>query len=155
MAMQRTLILVKPDALARGLVGEVITRLERKGLKIVGMKMMRLDEEILAEHYAHLVDRPFFPALKEFMSRLPVVAMCVEGVDAVEVCRRLCGVTNAREAAAGTIRGDLGMSTQTNLVHASDSPETARVEVARFFKDEELFDYEHPLVDYLYAPDER
>ena len=153
--MERTLILIKPDAVARGLAGVVLGRFEQKGLKIAGMKMIQLDDALLKEHYSHLADKPFFPTITEFMSRTPVIAMCLEGLEAVEVCRKLCGVTNSRQADPGTIRGDLGMSMQANLVHASDSVETAQAEVARFFKPEELFDYEPPLIAYQYASDER
>ncbi len=153
--VERTLILIKPDAIARGLAGEVLGRFEKKGLKIAGMKMILLDDEILKAHYAHLADKPFFPTITEFMSRTPVIALCLEGLEAVEVCRTLCGVTNSRKAAPGTIRGDLGMSMQANLVHASDSVETAKAEVARFFKDHELFDHKPALLNYQYAADER
>ena len=153
--MERTLILIKPDAMARGLAGVVLGRFEQKGLKIAGMKMIQLTDELLKEHYSHLADKPFFPTITEFMSRTPVIALCLEGLEAVEVCRKLCGVTNSRQADPGTIRGDLGMSMQANLVHASDSVETAKAEVARFFKPEELFDYEPALITYQYASDER
>ena len=153
--MERTLILIKPDAIARGLAGTVLARFEAKGLKIAGMKMIPLDEALLKEHYSHLADKPFFPTICEFMSRTPVLALCLEGLEAVQVCRNLCGVTNSRNAAPGTIRGDLGMSMQANLVHASDSVETAAQEVARFFGEDELFDYEKPLIEYFYAADER
>ena len=117
--------------------------------------MIQLDAALLREHYSHLADKPFFPTIAEFMSRTPVLALCLEGLEAVEVCRKLCGVTNSRKAEPGTIRGDLGMSMQANLVHASDSVQTARAEVARFFKDGELFDYEPALIAYQYASDER
>lgn len=153
--MERTLILIKPDAISRGLAGTVLGRFEQKGLKIAGMKMIQLSDALLREHYSHLADKPFFPTIAEFMSRTPVIALCLEGKEAVEVCRSLCGVTNSRKAAPGTIRGDLGMSMQCNLVHASDSPETAATEVARFFKPEELFAYDPALINYLYASDER
>lgn len=153
--MERTLILIKPDALARGLAGAVLQRFEQKGLKIAGLKMIQLDEALLKEHYSHLASKPFFPTIAEFMSRQPVVALCLEGLEAVEVCRKLCGVTNSRKADPGTIRGDLGMSMQANLVHASDSVESAQAEVARFFKPGELFDYQPALLNYLYASDER
>jgi nucleoside-diphosphate kinase len=153
--VERTLILIKPDAIARGLAGTVLGRFEQKGLKIAGMKMIQLTDELLKEHYSHLADKPFFPTIAEFMSRTPVLAMCLEGLEAVDVCRKLCGVTNSRQADPGTIRGDLGMSMQANLVHASDSVETAKTEVARFFKPEELFDYEPALIAYQYASDER
>jgi nucleoside-diphosphate kinase len=153
--VERTLILIKPDALTRGLAGTVLARFEQKGLKIAGIKMIQLDDALLREHYSHLAAKPFFPTICEFMSRTPVIALCLEGLEAVEVCRRLCGVTNSRQAAPGTIRGDLGMSMQANLVHASDSPETAQAEVARFFKPQELFDYQPALISYQYASDER
>ncbi len=153
--MERTLILIKPDAIARGLAGVVLGRFEQKGLKIAGMKMIQLTDALLKEHYSHLADKPFFPTIAEFMSRTPVIALCLEGLEAVEVCRKLCGVTNSRKAEPGTIRGDLGMSMQANLVHASDSVETAKAEVARFFKPEELFAYEPALLGYQYASDER
>lgn len=153
--MERTLILIKPDAMARGLAGVVLGRFEQKGLKIAGMKMIQLSDDLLKEHYSHLADKPFFPTITEFMSRTPVIALCLEGLEAVDVCRKLCGVTNSRQADPGTIRGDLSMSMQANLVHASDSVETAKAEVARFFKPEELFDYEPALIAYQYASDER
>lgn len=153
--MERTLILVKPDAIARGLAGTILARFEQKGLKVAGLKMIHLTEALLREHYSHLADKPFFPTITEFMSRLPVLALCLEGLEAVEVCRKLCGVTNSRKAEPGTIRGDFGMSKQANLVHASDSKESAAAEVKRFFKDDELFDYESALLAYCLAADER
>jgi nucleoside-diphosphate kinase len=141
--------------LARGLVGEITTRLERKGLLLVGCKMMRLDDAVLAEHYAHLVDKPFYPRIAEFMAALPVVAQCWEGVDAVRVVRDMTGVTNSRDADPGTIRGDLGMSLQCNVVHTSESAEVAADEVGRFFASDELHRYEAPLLSVIYAADER
>lgn len=153
--MERTLILIKPDAIARGLAGAILQRFEQKGLKIVGLKLLKLDDAILREHYSHLADKPFFPGIALFMKSLPVIALCLEGKEAVEVCRALCGVTNSRKAAPGTIRGDLSSSMQANLVHASDSIDTAGVEVARFFKPAELHSYEHPLLHFLLATDER
>jgi nucleoside-diphosphate kinase len=153
--VERTLILIKPDAISRGLAGTVLKRFEQKGLKIAGMKMIALTDALLREHYSHLVDKPFFPTITEFMSRTPVLAMCLEGLEAVEVCRKLCGVTNSRNADPGTIRGDFGMSMQANLVHASDSVENGKAEVARFFGQDELFDYDPALLNYLYASDER
>ena len=149
--MERTLILIKPDALQRGLVGEVTSRFERKGLKLVGNKMMQLSEELLKEHYAHIADKPFFPGVKDFMMSTPVIAQCWEGVEAVETVRTITGVTNARKAAAGTIRGDYSMSLQSNIVHASDSLETAQVEVPRFFQEGELFEWDMTKLQHLYA----
>ena len=151
--MEKTLILLKPCTVQRGLIGEIIHRFERKGLRIMGLKMMQLDENLLNEHYAHLADRPFFQWVKNSMMAAPVVAMCVEGKDAVEVVRNITGATNGRKAAPGTIRGDYSMSGQENIVHASDSPENAEIELRRFFKDEEIFDYPNPLRDIFYSPD--
>ncbi len=151
--MEKTLILLKPCTVQRRLVGEVITRLERKGLRIVGLKMMQLGDDILNEHYAHLRERPFFPWLTASMKSAPVVAMCVEGNSAVKVVRDIVGATNGRKAAPGTIRGDFSMSGQENIIHASDSVETAAVEMRRFFAEGEIFDYADPLHDWLYAPD--
>lgn len=152
--MERTLILIKPDGLQRGLVGEVTRRLESKGLKLVGCKMMQLSDKLLQEHYAHIADKPFFAGVKKFMMSSPVIAQCWEGVEAVETVRTLCGVTNARKATAGTIRGDLAMSLQSNIVHASDSLETAVKEVPRFFKKDELFDWDLQKLSYMYADGE-
>lgn len=152
--MERTLVLIKPDAVQRGLVGRILARFEDKGLKVAGMKFMKLTDALLNEHYSHLADKPFFPGTKRFMTLTPVVAICVEGLDAVDTVRRLCGITKAREAAPGTIRGDWAMSVQANLVHASDSLETAKAEVARFFGDGELFEYDSALTQMIYSEDE-
>ncbi len=153
--MERTLVLLKPDAVQRDLVGEIISRLERKGLKLVGLKLMRLSDELLNEHYSHLVGKSFFPEVKSFMQLTPVVACCWEGVEAVNTVRAICGITKAREAAPGTIRGEFAMSMQANLIHCSDSLETANAEVKRFFKSEELFSYDDVLVRYVYNSSER
>lgn len=152
--METTLVIIKPSGIQRGLAGRIISRFEQKGLVIAGMKMMRLSEQLLREHYAHLVDRPFFPSLLRSMMATPVVALAIKGVDAVSVVRAMTGVTNARNAAPGTIRGDFGMSGQENIVHASDLPENAVIEVARFFKPEELFDYMPVTAPAIYNPDE-
>jgi nucleoside-diphosphate kinase len=153
--MERTLVLIKPDAMQRDLVGELIQRFERKGLKLVGIKMMALPDELLDEHYSHLAGRDFFAEIKTFMRSTPVIACCWEGVDCVNTVRLMCGITKAREAAPGTIRGDLAMSVQANLVHASDSLETAEVEVPRFFDDSELFEYEDVLNPFIYNSREK
>src|SRR5579863_1201743 len=153
--MERTLVLIKPDAMQRGLVGELIQRFERKGLKLVGIKMMTLSDDLLDEHYSHLTGRDFFAEIKTFMRSTPVIACCWEGVDCVNTVRLLCGITKAREAAPGTIRGDYAMSVQANLVHASDSLETAGVEIERFLKSEELFDYEDALNPFVYSSREK
>jgi nucleoside-diphosphate kinase len=152
--VERTLVLIKPDAIQRGLTGQIIARFEQKGLKLAGIKFMRLNDELLNEHYSHLLDKPFFGGTKRFMQSTPVVAICWEGLDAVETVRRLCGITKAREAAPGTIRGDWAMSVQANLVHASDSLETAELEVARFFGDAELFEYDSVTQAAIYSEDE-
>lgn len=152
--MERTLILIKPDAIGRGLIGKIITRFEEKGLKLAGIKLLKLTDALLNEHYSHLLDKPFFGGTKRFMQLTPVIAICIEGLDCVETTRRLCGITKAREAAPGTIRGDWAMSVQANLVHASDSTETAKQEVKRFFADSELFDYEISLTSMIYSEDE-
>lgn len=138
--VERSLILFKPDALQRGLVGEIIGRFEKKGLKIVGLKMIQLNDVLLDEHYKHHKDKPFFEGLKNFMKSSPVVALALEGYDIVEAIRIIVGSTKGNEADAGTIRGDLAMTNQ-NLVHASDSLETAEAEIKRFFETDELFEY--------------
>lgn len=152
--MERTLVLLKPCIVARGLMGEIITRFERRGLRIIGMKMMQLNDEILDQHYSHLKEKPFFPSLKESMTATPVVAMCLEGVEAIRVVRGMAGATNGRNAVPGTIRGDYSMSNQQNIVHASDGPHTAYEELNRFFKPDEIFEFGTTNLDRLYAPDE-
>lgn len=152
--MEQTLVILKPSCVARGLMGAVIGRLESKGLIVAGMKMMQLDEQILREHYSHLVDKPFFPSLVKSMMATPVVVMCIEGVEAVKVVRDMAGVTNGRNAAPGTIRGDFSVSGQKNIVHASDTPANAAIELARFFKPEEIFSYKRADFSFCYADDE-
>ena len=152
--MEQTFIILKPSAITRGLAGDVIRRFERKGLQIMGVKMMQLTEPLLREHYAHLAERPFFPLILDSMMATPVVVMVLKGKDAVSVVRAMVGATNCRKAEPGTIRGDFGMSGQENIVHASDSPENAVIEINRFFRPEEIFDYTLPTMGSLYAPDE-
>ena len=152
--MERTLILVKPNAIQRGLIGDIITRFERKGLRFVGMKMMFMTDEIVSEHYAHLVERPFYPYLKASMQAAPIIACCVEGAEAVDTVRLLVGPTNSRKALPGTIRGDFSMSGEQNVVHASDSVENAIVEINRFFTPEELYDYESAVTQFEYGGEE-
>ncbi len=132
--MERTYIMLKPDALKRGVAGEIISRIERKGYKIAEAKTMQLGEEILKEHYAHIADKPFFPELVEYMTSGPVLAMIVEGPDVVLGMRILMGATKFEEAAPGTIRGDYAFCTTENLIHGSDSVENAEIEIKRFFK---------------------
>ena len=152
--MEKTLVILKPSCLQRGLVGEVTKRFEQKGLRLAGMKMCQLTDEQMSEHYAHLADKPFFQQLKDSMMITPVVVCCYEGVGAVEVVRQMTGATCGRKAAPGTIRGDFSMSFQENIIHTSDSVENAAVELKRFFKDGEIFDYTLPTQQFLYAADE-
>lgn len=152
--MQTTLVIIKPSGIQRAISGEVISRFEKKGLTIAGMKMMELSEKILREHYAHLVERPFFPSLLRSMMATPVIVMAIKGVDAVEVVRGMTGATNARKALPGTIRGDFAMSGQENIIHASDSPENAAIEIARFFNAGEVFDYTPSILSSIYCADD-
>ena len=133
MGIEKTYVMLKPDCVKRGLMGEVISRIERKGYKIVDAKMMNLDEAILKEHYLHMADKPFFPEIVEFMTSGPVLGMIVEGENAVQGMRIIMGATKFEEAAAGTIRGDYAHSTRENLIHGSDSVENAEIEIKRFF----------------------
>lgn len=138
---EKSLIIIKPDAIQRNLAGEIISRFENKGLKIVGMKMLEAQDALLEEHYSHHADKPYFAGIKKFMQHSPVIAMAVEGYGAVDAIRIIVGPTKGFEADAGSIRGDYTMSIQSNLVHASDSVENGEAEVSRFFKEEELFAY--------------
>ena len=146
--METTLVLLKPSCVQRQLIGEIVNRFERRGLRISGMKMMQLDDQILREHYAHLADRPFFPTLADSMKASPVVALAISGIDAVQVVRTMTGSTNGREAAPGTIRGDYAHVSfgyadarnegVANLIHASGNPEEAEQEVSYWFAPEEI-----------------
>lgn len=153
--MERTLVLIKPDGIQRSLVGKIVTRFEEKGLKMIGCKMMRLDEAVLREHYAHIADKPFFPGVANFMKSSPVLAMCWEGLEAVDAVRLITGATKARQADAGTIRGDFAMSVSCNVIHTSDSVETAGKEVPRFFKEDELHTYFKSEYEHVYNEEER
>lgn len=133
MAIEKTYIMLKPDCIKRGLMGQVISRIENKGYKIIDAKMMNLTESILREHYAHIADRPFFPDIVEYMTSGPVLAMIVEGESAVKGMRILMGPTKFEEAPAGTIRGDFAFCTSENIIHGSDSVENAEIEIKRFF----------------------
>lgn len=152
--MERTLVILKPCTVQRGLIGEVISRFEKRGLKLVAMKMVQLTPEVLRQHYAHMVSKPFYPIIEKSMMAAPVVLCCWEGIDAVSVVREMAGATNGRKAAPGTLRGDFCMSHQENIVHASDSIETAKVELERFFNEQDYCEYNSALFDYLYAQDE-
>ncbi|MFK7780049.1 MAG: nucleoside-diphosphate kinase [Candidatus Gracilibacteria bacterium] len=139
--METTLILLKPDTIERSLIGQVVARLEAKGLKIVGLKMMQLDDNIINEHYDFLMDKPFFPMLKGYIQRTPVVAIAAKGVSAVKTVRNLTGATDPQEALPGSIRGDFALTIDANIIHASDTNENAKKELNRFFKGENIFDY--------------
>lgn len=142
MPIETTLILLKPDCVSKGLCGEVLKRFESEGFQLLGLRMMRLSETLLREHYAHIADRPFFPEVVAFMQGSPVVALALRGENAIARVRDLLGPTDSTKAESGTIRGDFGEDTMRNVCHASDSPESAAVELNRFFRDGEVFDYE-------------
>lgn len=148
---ERSLIILKPDTLQRNLVGEIVSRFERKGLKIIGVKMMSLQDAVLEEHYAHIKDKPFFSGVRDFMKACPVIVVALEGINAVSAIRLIVGPTKAWEANAGTIRGDFSLSTQSNIVHASESIEAGEIEVKRFFKKDEIFEYKKIDTDFVYA----
>ena len=153
--MQRTLILFKPDAVQRRLVGTLLGRLEAKGLKIVGLKMLVVTKELSRQHYAEHVNKGFYPLLESFITSGPVVALVAEGPRAVAVVRAMMGPTNGAEAPSGTIRGDFGLSRQMNLMHGSDSPEAAEKEIAVYFSPAELVSYDATLAGWVSAPDEK
>jgi len=139
--MQKTLILLKPDCLRDARCGEVIARFESAGFRIRGCKMIQLSDAVLVEHYAHIAAKPFFPEIKNFMQSSPVIALALEGENAVDRIRDLLGPTDSTKAPKGSIRGDLGKTVMINVAHASDSPENAAIELKRFFRPEELFAY--------------
>lgn len=148
---EQTLIIMKPDALQRNLVGQILHRFERKGLRIIGMKMMQLEDVLLEAHYVHLKDKPFFKGIKNFMKSSPVIVLALSGINTVSATRLIVGPTKGYEADAGSIRGDFSVSTQSNIVHASDSVDGAKEEIQRFFKDDELFEYKKLDFDYIYS----
>jgi len=152
--MERTLILFKPDALQRRLAGRLLTRLEDRGLKIIGMKLLRVTKELSARHYAEHVSKPFYPLLEEFITSGPVLALVAEGPQAVAVVRGMMGPTNGAQAPPGTIRGDYGLSRQMNLMHGSDSTDAAKREIEVYFRPEELVSYETTLAEWVCAADE-
>ncbi|WP_372365678.1 nucleoside-diphosphate kinase [Candidatus Uabimicrobium sp. HlEnr_7] len=139
--MERTLVLIKPDAIQRQLVGTILQRFENKGMKIAGLKMMQMSEDMAKDHYKDLVDKPFFPSLSEFMTSHPIIAIAIEGVGAVSICRKMTGATFGMKADPGTIRGDYGVSTSYNLIHSSEDKSAAERELKIFFKDEDFFSY--------------
>ncbi|WP_145422409.1 nucleoside-diphosphate kinase [Planctomycetes bacterium K23_9] len=152
--MQRTLVLLKPDTIQRRLIGDVISRFESKGLNIVAMKMLRVTPELSKKHYAEHVERPFYPGLEEFITSAPIVAMAIDGLQAIAVVRNMLGATSGLKAAPGTIRGDYSGSQQMNLVHASDGPEAAQRELDLYFDAAEFCDYDPVLTGSLRAGDE-
>ena len=152
--MQRTFILLKPDCVQRRLMGEVVSRFEAKGLNIVAMKMLRITPELAKQHYAEHVEKGWYPNLESFITGGPVLAAVLEGLDAIKVVREMLGATNGLNAAPGTIRGDFSSSQQMNLVHGSDSPESAKREIALYFKDSDMCDYEPTITPWLRAGDE-
>jgi len=139
--MERTLIILKPDAVQRGLAGEIFTRFEKKGLQVVGLKLMRIGQQLAETHYAPHKERPFYPGLVKFMTSSPVVAIALAGKDVIAISRKMMGATFGSKAEPGTIRGDFGVSNSFNLIHGSDSPEAAAKEIGLFFKPEELLEW--------------
>ncbi|MGB0767951.1 MAG: nucleoside-diphosphate kinase [Phycisphaeraceae bacterium] len=150
--MQTTLIFLKPDAVQRGLMGKIIQRFEDKGLSFVGVKLVTVSEDLAKKHYAEHAEKPFFPGLLKFITSSPVLACAIQGPNAVTVCRNLIGATNGQKADPGTIRGDLGMSGANNLVHGSDSPESAQRELALWFTDNELVAMNKTANQWIYDP---
>ncbi len=155
MPVERSLILFKPDTVQRKLCGELLSRIERKGLKLIGLKLLQVTPELSKQHYAEHVTKKFYPFLEAFITSGPVVAVAVEGLEAVKVMRAMMGSTNGRDSAPGTIRGDFGSSRQMNLIHGSDSPEAAQRELAIYFQPGELLNWAPVLDDQLTASDER
>lgn len=149
--MERTLVLIKPDGVQRRVVGEIIGRFERKGLQLVAMKMIHLFEELAAKHYAEHEGRPFYNDLIDFITSSPVVAMVWQGRGAINIVRQMMGATNPHEAALGTIRGDYGISIETNIIHGSDSENSAKREISLFFNNNEITDYKLDITRWIYG----
>ncbi len=152
--MERTLVLLKPDCVQRRLMGRILTRFEDKGFNVIALKMLQVTPDLARKHYAEHVDKPFYPGLEKFITGSPIVAIVIEGLEAIRVVRDMLGATNGLQAAAGTIRGDFSSSGQMNLVHASDGPEAVRREISLYFGDDELFVYEPTIRPWLRAGDE-
>lgn len=153
--MEQTVVLVKPDGVQRGLIGEIVSRFEHKGLKLASIKMISLTDAILDEWYAHHKDKPFFPSLKSYMKSYPVIAMLWEGIEVVSTVRTMIGITKARDAMPGTIRGDFAMSQQYNLIHASENVEAAEREQRIIFRDNEIFDWQKVDDVHIYIEEEK
>ena len=154
MAVETTLILFKPDAIEKKLVGTVLSRFDAAGFRTRGLKMMQLTPDLLAEHYSHIADKPFFPEIVTFMSKTPVVALALEGDDVITKVRDLLGPTDSRKAEKGTIRGDFALETAQNIVHASDGPEAEAAELALWFDPAELLEYERDVDRWVLAPED-
>jgi len=152
MAMETTLVFLKPDAVQRGLVGRILTRFEDKGLRIIASKLINVSKDLAQQHYAEHEGKPFYPTLINFITSGPVLVLAIRGDDAITVCRNLMGKTNGKEAAPGTIRGDFGMSPGYNLIHGSDSPESAQRELKMWFSDDELIDFDRTIEQWVYEP---
>lgn len=150
--MQTTFIFLKPDAVQRGLMGKILQRFEEKGLSFVGMKLVQVSEDVAKQHYAEHAERPFFPGLLKFVTSSPVLACAIQGPNAVAVCRTLIGATNGQKADPGTIRGDFGMSGANNMIHGSDSPESAEREIKLWFTADELVDMQKSANQWIYDP---
>lgn len=153
--MEHTVVLVKPDGVQRGLIGEIISRFEKKGLRLAALKMISLSDVLLEEWYAHHKDKPFFPGLKSYMKSYPVVAMLWEGLDVVVTVRKMAGITKARDAEPGTIRGDFAMSQQYNLIHASENSEIAQKEEKIMFDSSDIFEWSKADYSHIYLEEER
>lgn len=153
--MERTLVLLKPDCVQRRLMGQILTRFENKGLNVIALKMLQVTPDLSKQHYAEHVQKPFYPNLETFITASPIVALVVEGLEAIRVVRDMLGATNGLKAAPGTIRGDFSSSRQMNLVHASDGPEAAAREIALYFKNDEIHSYTATLTPWFRADDEK
>ena len=148
--MEKSFVMIKPDAVERRLMGKVLTKFEEKGLQIVATKMMLIDEELAMQHYGEHSEKPFFKSLVEYITSAPVLAMVIQGDDCISVIRKIVGATNPKEAELGTIRGDYAMDTGRNIIHASDAPESAKREIALFFDESEIMDYKMPDNNMIY-----
>ncbi|MGC8228326.1 nucleoside-diphosphate kinase [Pseudobacillus badius] len=148
--MEKTYLMVKPDGVQRGLIGEIVARFEKKGFQLVGAKLMSVSKETAEQHYAEHKERPFFGELVDFITSSPVFAMVWEGENVIATARQMMGATNPKDAAPGTIRGDFGVTVGKNIIHGSDSPESAEREIAIFFKEEELTTYNKQINDWVY-----
>jgi nucleoside-diphosphate kinase len=153
--MERTLVLLKPDCVQRRLMGQILTRFENKGLNVIALKMLQVTPDLSKQHYAEHVQKPFYPNLETFITASPIVALVVEGLEAIRVVRDMLGATNGLKAAPGTIRGDFSSSRQMNLVHASDGPEASAREIALYFKNDEIHSYTATLTPWFRADDEK